>query len=164
MGKLIIVKNDKVEGTDKHNVKGTATNPAPPPPIVPYIGVGDFDYNGEMTELLSDFVTINGQPVATKKSKSFLALGEDVPPSGKHSGPQGKNFNPPSPKPIPITLMITDPIGEGNPSATSGSSFVTINSIAILLNNDKIDTCDGLGIPMNSTVTSKNQDFVFCSL
>ena len=61
------------------------------------------------------------------------------------------------------TLDITDPVGEGKPSATAGSSFVKIAGDAVLLDGDKIDTCDGLSIPMNSTVTAQNQDFVSCS-
>lgn len=161
MGKLIIVENDKVAGTDKHNVAGNATNPAAPPPTVPYKGVGDFDYVGKMTGDLSDLVKIAGKPVATKESKSALNLGEDT--SGKHAGLKGKNFVPPTPQPIAATLKITDKIGEGKPSATSGSSFVKINGVAVLLNDDKIDTCDGLEIPTNSTVTAENQDFVCCS-
>jgi hypothetical protein len=163
MGKLIVVENDKVEGTDKHNVTGQATNPSPPPPTVPYTGVGDFDYVGKMTDQLSDFVRIDGKQVALKNSKSALNPGENMPPSGKHSGPMGNNFKPPSPKPIPWSLSIKDPIGEGTPGATSGSSFVTVNGVAVLLDDDKIDTCDGLGVPMNSTVTAENQDFVSCS-
>ena len=160
MGKLAVVENDKVEGTDKHNVSGNATTPSGP---VPYGGVGDFDYVGKMTDQLSDFVKIDGKPVALKNSKSSLNPGEDIPPSGKHSGPMGKNFVPSAPAPIPISLSITDPIGEGNPSATSGSSFVKVDSVEVLLDSDKIDTCDGLGIPLNSTVTAENQDFVSCS-
>ena len=163
MGKLIVVENDKVEGTDKHNVSGNATNPGPPPPTVPYTGVGDFDYAGKMTDQLSDFVKIDGKPLVLKNSKSSLNPGEDIPPSGKHSGPMGKNFVPPAPVPIPISLSITDPIGEGNPSTTSGSSFVKVDGVEALLDSDKIDTCDGLGIPMNSLVTAENQDFVSCS-
>jgi hypothetical protein len=164
MGKLIVVENDKVEGTDKHNVSGQATNPSPPPPpTVPYTGVGDFDYVGKMTDQLSDFVKINGKPVALKSSKSSLNPGESSPPTGKHSGPAGKNFQPPTPVPIAASLSITDQIGEGKPSATSGSSFVKVASTAVLLDGDKIDTCDGLSVPMNSTVTAENQDFVSCS-
>ena len=73
MGKPIVVENVKVDGTDKHNVTGQATNPAPPPPpTVPYAGVGDFDYVGKMTDQLSDFVSIDGKPVALKSSKSSL--------------------------------------------------------------------------------------------
>ena len=163
MGKLIVVENDKVEGTDKHNVTGQATNPSPPPPTVPYTGVGDFDYVGKMTDQLSDFVKIAGKAVALKSSKSSLNPGENAAPTGKHSGPMGKNFVPPTPAPIPTSLSITDPIGEGNPSATSGSSFVKVDGVEVLLDGDKIDTCDGLGVPMNSTVTAENQDFVSCS-
>lgn len=164
MGKLIVVENDKVEGTDKHNVSGNATNPAPSPPTVPYTGVGVFDYKGKMTDQLSDFVCINGKPAALKNSKSSLNPGEDSSPIGNHSGPKGKNFIPSTPEPIPLTLSITDqPIGEGNPSSTSGSSFVKVDGVEVLLDSDKIDTCDGMGIPMNSTVTAENQDFVSCS-
>lgn len=163
MGKLIVVENDKVEGTDKHNVSGNATNPAAPPPTVPYTGVGDFDYAGKMTDQLSDLVKIDGKPAAFKSSKSSLNPGEDTPPTGKHSGPMGKNFVPPTPVPIAMSLSIADPIGEGSPSATSGSSFIKINGVEVLLDGDKIDTCDGLGVPMNSTVTAENQDFVSCS-
>jgi uncharacterized Zn-binding protein involved in type VI secretion len=163
MSKLIVVENDKVEGTDKHNVSGNATNPAAPPPTVPYSGVGDFDYVGKMTDELSDFVKVDGKPVAVKDSKSSLNPGESAPPAGKHSGPAGKNFVPPTPVPIAISLSISEPVGEGRPSVSSGSSFVKIDSVAVLLDGDKIDTCDGLGVPMNSTVTVENQDFVSLS-
>jgi hypothetical protein len=60
-------------------------------------------------------------------------------------------------------LSITDPVGTGKPSSTAGSSFVKIASVAVLLDSDKIDTCDGLSIPMNSTVTAEKQDFLKCS-
>jgi len=163
MGKLIVVQSDRVQGTDKHNVKGNATNPSPPPPTVPYAGVGEFDYVGEMTDQLSDFVKIGGKPVALKSSRSSLNPGEDIAPTGRHSGAMGKNFIPPTPAPISLSLSITDSIGEGNPSTTSGSSFVKIDGTDVLLDADKIDTCDGLGTPMNSTVTAENQDFVSCS-
>jgi hypothetical protein len=163
VGKLIVVENDKVEGTDKHNVSGNATNPAPPPPTVPYAGVGDFDYIGKMTVKLSDFVKINGSAVVLKNSKSKLNPGEDVAPTGKHSGPMGSNFNPPSPVPIAASLTISEPVGEGNPSASSGSAFVKVAGVEVILDGDNIDTCDGLRIPMNSIVTAENQDFVFCA-
>ena len=115
-----------------------------------------------MADQLSDFVSIAGKAAATVSSKSALNPGEDTP-AGKHHGMQGSNFLPPTPTPIAATISITDPIGEGRPSASSGSSFVSIGGDAVLLDGDKIDTCDGLSIPMNSTVTAKNQDFVNCS-
>lgn len=163
MGKPIVVENDRVEGTDKHNVTGKATNPAAPPPTVPYVGVGDFDYVGKMADQLSDFVSIDGKPVALKSSKSALNPGESTAPTGRHSGPMGKNFMPPSPAPIPLSLQITEPVGEGRPSVTSGSAFVKVNGVAILLDGDKLDTCDGTSKPMNSTVTAEQQSFVACS-
>ena len=35
MAKLIVVENDKVEGTDKHKVMGNAVPPVTPPPTDP---------------------------------------------------------------------------------------------------------------------------------
>jgi hypothetical protein len=166
MGKLVVVKNDKVEGTDKHNLSGPGTTPPPASSPAQYVGVGSFDYVGKMTDQLSDFVKIDGKPVAVKTSKSSLNPGETAPPAGKHSGPAVKNPLPPLTAPIIATvpaLKIDDPVGEGKPSAISGSKFVKIASSEVLLDADKIDTCDGFSIPMNSTVTAENQSFVSCS-
>lgn len=158
MGKCIVVENDKVEGTDKHNVSGSGIAGST---TVTYKGTGEFDYVGKMTDDLSDFVSIDGQHVALKTSKSSLDPGEDA--SGKHSGPMGSNFDPASPKPISNTLQIDDTIGEGKPSSGSGSSFVKIDGDEVLLDGDSIDTCDGEEAKKNSTVTAENQDFVSCS-
>jgi uncharacterized Zn-binding protein involved in type VI secretion len=166
MGKLAVVKNDRVEGTDKHNVTGLGPNPAAPPPTATYKGIGDFDYVGKMSDQLSDFVSINGKVLALTTSKSSLNPGENAP-GGKHFGSQGKNFvtvdGSIATTPTAVSLSITDTIGEGKPSANAGSNFVTVDGVAILLDGDKIDTCDGIGKLMNSTVTVENQDFVFCS-
>jgi hypothetical protein len=166
VGKLVVVENDKVEGTDMHNLTGPGTTTSSPPVAATYKGVGSFDYAGKMTDQLSDFVKVDGKPVALKTSKSSLNPGESAPPAGKHSGPAVKNPTPPLTSPIVATvpaLSITDPVGEGKPSATAGSQFVKVGSTALLLDADKIDTCDGLSIPMNSTVTAAEQDFVSCS-
>jgi hypothetical protein len=161
MGKFVVVKGDPVSGTDTHNVSGQATNPSAPPPTVPYTGVGDFAYNGAITGQLSDFVHIGGVPVALATSSSTLNAGEDSPPSGKHSGPQGTNFVPPAPAPIASTLSITDtPLGTGVPNAGAGSALLTVNGVKALLDADKIDTCSGVGATADSTVTAKGQDFV----
>lgn len=167
MGKLVIVENDGVAGTDKHNVVGDATNPAPPPATIPGAWIADFDYVGKMTDALSDFVRVDGQPVALVTSQSSLDPGEDAAPAGRHSGPMGSNFVPPPPAPQPAppltSLEIIDPIGIGDPNAAAGSSFVNAGGAALLLDGDAIDTCDGLSIPGNSTVTADHQDFVSCS-
>jgi len=168
MGKLIVVENDKVEGTDKHNVAGPAKNTKQSPPTVPNNWIADFDYVGKMTDQLSSFVTVDGKAVALKSSKSSLNPGETAPPLGKHSGPAGQNLVPTAdltnPDPADKALLtITDTIGEGKPSALSGSSFFKIDGAEVLLDGDKIDTCDGLSKPMNSTVIVQNQDFVSCS-
>jgi hypothetical protein len=65
--------------------------------------------------------------------------------------------------PTTATLNITDPIGTGVPNTGAGSTFVTIGGTKVLLDGDKIDTCDGLSVPANSTVTAEGQDFVNCS-
>lgn len=166
MGKLVVVENDKVEGKDKHNISGTGQTTSSPPSPCPYVGIATFDYAGKMTGQLSTFVKIDGKPVAVKTSTSSLNPGEDAP-SGKHGGPQASNPTPPIASPcnvMPIALSITDPIGKGQPSNAAGSKFVKIDSVAVLLDSDKIDTCDGI-VPTNSnsTVTAENQDFVSCS-
>ena len=161
MGKFVVVKADPVSGTDQHNVSGQATNPSPPPPTVPYSGLGDFTYNGAVTEQLSDFVTIAGVPVALVSSRSTLNAGEDSPPAGKHSGPQGANFVPPAPVPIAGTLSITDtPLGTGVPNAGAGSALLTVGGVKVLLDGDTIDTCSGVGAKAGSTVAAQGQDFV----
>ena len=165
MGKLVVVKDDKVEGKDKHNISGTGQTTSAPPSPCPYMGIATFDYVGKMTGQLSDFVKIDDQPVAVKTSTSSLNPGEDAP-SGKHGGPQASSPIPPIASPCntqAIALSITDPIGTGKPNSAAGSAFVKIDNVAVLLDSDKIDTCDGLSKPMNSTVTSEKQDFVSCS-
>lgn len=162
MAKQIVIDGDVVKGTDKHNVTGNATNPAAPPPTVPYAGIADFDYVGKMTGKLSDFVTIGGKAVAVATSESSLDPGESAL-TGKHGGLNGKNFTPPTPAAIPATISITDPIGKGVPGAAAGSGFVTIDGVKVVLDGDSIDTCDGLSIPGKSTVTASKQDFVSCS-
>jgi uncharacterized Zn-binding protein involved in type VI secretion len=153
MGKLIVVQNDAVQGTDKHPVAGSATNPAAPPPTVPYAGTGDYQYSGKMTVLLSTFVTIGGVPVALVTSQSSLD-------PGAHLAPSGSNFTPPTPVPIPATLNFVPPVvGIGVPNAASGSALLTVGGVKVLLDGDKIDTCDGTG-SANSTVTASGQTFV----
>ena len=166
MGKLIVIENDKVEGTDKHSLTGPG-NTIPPPPPVPatYVGSGSFDYVGKMTDQLSDFVNIDGKPVALKSSQSSLNAGESASPSGKHSGPMVKQPNPLLTTPIvaivPSLAIVPPPTGIGNPSTTAGSTFVKVASTAVLLDGDKLDTCGPP--PMNATVTAENQSFVSCS-
>ena len=164
MGTLVIVEGDAVEGTDKHNVSGTGTDSAIPGPGS-FTGFAEFDYKGSMTDELSDFVSIDGKPVALVSSKSSLDPGEDS--IGGHSPLSAKNITalvPPTITPGTETVTsITDPIGTGIPSAGTGSTFVKVGGDAFLFDGDSIDTCDGFSVPMNSTVTSSNQDFVSCS-
>jgi hypothetical protein len=160
MSKLVIVENDPVRGTDTHNVTGSDTSTPPNP----YAGTGDFDYDGAMTDRLSDFVRIAGTAVAVVSSGSTLNTGEDVAPAGKHSGPMGSNFTPAAPAPNPVTLQITDaPLGAGVPNAGAGSALLTIDGVKVLLDSDQIDTCSGVGAKAGSMVAATGQDFVTCS-
>src|SRR5574337_1291815 len=169
MGKFVVVKGDPVSGTDQHNVSGTATIPGTPPTTVTYTGVGDFAYNGAVTGQLSDFVTIGALPVALVTSRSALNAGEDSPPAGKHYGPNGTDFVPPTPVPPsppsptswPSPLSITDtPLGTGVPNAGAGSALLAVGGVKVLLDGDKIDTCSGVGAKAGSTVAAQGQDFV----
>jgi hypothetical protein len=155
VGKLVVVENDPVQGTDTHNVAGTDTFKNP------YSGTGDFDYKGKMTDALSDFFRIGGKPVATVGSRSSLDPGETAP-GGGHSGPRGSNWNPSAPAPDTALVNITGPVGEGRPSATAGSTFVKVGGEAVLMDADPIDTC-GIGPPANSRVAAEGQSFVSCS-
>ncbi|HEY2669138.1 MAG TPA: hypothetical protein VGJ07_02050 [Rugosimonospora sp.] len=160
MGKLVVVEGDPVRGTDTHNVSGM-TSSSPP---VAYTGVGDYQYTGSVTDALSDFVTIGGVPVALVSSKSSLDPGQTAPPAGGHSGPAGSNFAPPAPAPNPVTLSIVDsPLGTGVPNAGAGSGVLTVGGVKVLLDSDKIDTCSGIGVTADSTVTAQGQSFVTCS-
>ncbi|MGA7409141.1 MAG: hypothetical protein WBW33_01580 [Bryobacteraceae bacterium] len=161
MGKLVVVQGDAVQGTDTHTVSGNATNPAPPPPTVPYAGSGSYSYKGAITQALSTFVTIGGVSVALKTSQSSLNPGELT--SGGHAPLAGSNFLPPAPVPIAASLSFLPPVqGVGVPNAASGSALLTVGGVKVLLDGDKIDTCDGTG-SANSTVTASGQSFVSCS-
>lgn len=164
MGTLIVIDGDKVEGTDNHNVIGTGVPSPTPPPTVPITATADFDYKGSMTDELSEFVSINGGVIALVTSKSSLDPGEDA--IGGHAPISAKNIATVVPAVNAESELITkivDPIGIGIPSASAGSSFVKIDGDSVLLDGDKIDTCDGKSTIENSTVTVENQDFVSCS-
>ena len=172
MGKAVVVQGDSVKGKDTHNVVGVGPNPAfpPPPPTVTFVGTGSYTYTGSMTDSLSTFVQIGGKPVALVTSKSSLNPNETAPPTGGHSGPAGSNFAPGalSVAKLPLTLgppllIIKDVIGTGVPNAAAGSALLTIGSVKVLLDGDKIDTCDGTGSKGNSNVTASGQSFVSCS-
>lgn len=168
MGQLLVVKGDPVQGTDQHNVKGQGPNPAAPPPMALYVGIGDFAYKGSVTEALSTFVTIAGTPVALVTSRSGLDPGEDAP-GGGHVGPSGGNFvvGPGTVAATPTvddTLQITDkPLGTGVPNSAAGNALLTVGGVRVLLDGDAIDTCSGLGKPADSKVAARGQDFVTCS-
>ncbi|MFI7690056.1 hypothetical protein ACIBQ6_13350 [Nonomuraea sp. NPDC049655] len=155
MGRPVVVKNDPVRGTDQHNVTG--------PPANPYLGVGTFDYIGAITDQVSDFVTIDGVPVALVTSRSTLDPGQTTP-VGRHAGPQGTAFVPPAPPSVLATLTISDvPLGGGVPNAAAGSALLTIGGVKVLLDGDLIDTCSGIGAPAGSKVSARGQSCLTCS-
>ncbi|MET0622218.1 MAG: hypothetical protein ABW250_04470 [Pyrinomonadaceae bacterium] len=160
MGKLVIVRNDSVEGTDTHPVSGSGT--APNGATVAYAGAASFAYRGRVTQQLSDFVRVNGAPLAVKSSRSALNPGETAA-GGGHAAASGGGFVPPSPTPIPNTLKIDAEIGEGRPSATAGSRFVSAGGSPVLLDGDPFDTCGPAAGAANSTVDAVTQNFISCS-
>lgn len=167
MAKLVVVEGDPVQGTDKHNVSGLGPNPAAPPPTANFVGIGSFQYVGSITDSLSSFVKVGGKPAALISSNSSLNPGQSAPPAGLHSGPAGSDFVPGAGSvaqvPTTATLSITDTIGTGVPTSAAGSALLTIGGTKVLLDGDKIDTCDGLGAKANSTVTAAGQSFMRCS-
>ena len=155
MGKLVVVKGDAVQGTDTH----TVTWLGPPPASLTVPGTADYKYNGTITAMLSAFVKMGGQPVALASSQSSLQSGA----AGGHLPPLGKNLKPTSPAPTPGSLKLVPLIvGVGKPNAASGSSLLTIGKVKVLLDGDKMDTCDGTS-SANSTVAASGQTFVKCS-
>ena len=150
MGKLIVVQGDTVKGTDTHTVSGMTASP--PPPVI-YAGTGSYKYDGKMTDSLSTFVKIGGKPLAVVSSQSSL--------NSPHIATAGSEFKPPTAN--PATLSFSPPVaGTGVPNAAAGSALLTIGGTKVLLDGDKIDTCDGTG-SANSTVTAVGQAFVTCS-
>ncbi len=164
MGKKVVVENDEVEGKDTHTVAGNALTSSTPPVTVPFTGKGDFDYKGKMTDALSDFVRIDGKPVATVQSRSSLNPGETAP-GGGHD-PDSGSITPLAPTgvtPVEKSMSLTDAVGEGKPSASAGSGFVKVGGQNLLLDGDPLDSCGSLSNPMNSKVTASGQSFVSCS-
>jgi hypothetical protein len=155
MGKLVVVQGDAVQGKDTH----TVTWVGPAPANTPASGNADFQYVGSITAMLSAFVKMGGQAVALATSQSSLESGA----AGGHLPVEAKNFQPPAPPPTPGSVMLVPPIvGVGKPNAASGSSLLTIGKVKVLLDGDKMDTCDNTG-SANSTVTASGQTFVKCS-
>lgn len=159
MGKLLVVQGDAVSGTDTHTIAGFFKAGSPPPP---YSGTGDYTYNGKITDGLSTFVKIGGKAVALVTSTSSLNSGE-TSKGGGHSPESGLPSKYVPPGPDTSTLQFVPPIkGVGVPNAAAGSALLTLGGVKVLLDTDKIDTCDGTG-SANSTVTASGQSFVNCS-
>ena len=126
MGKLVVVQDDSVQGTDTHKVTGPAV---PPPPGSTFVGTGSYQYKGGMTGNLSTFVKISGKPVALVISQSSLNPGE-TSPGGGHNAMSGTNFKPTSPVPVPASLNFVPPVvGMGVPNTAAGSALLTIGEI-----------------------------------
>ncbi|MEV8509045.1 hypothetical protein AB0368_30005 [Actinoplanes sp. NPDC051475] len=157
MAKALIVKNDPVDGTDTHQVDGL--NTANPP--TPYVGTGDYTYQGAVTGGLSDFVTAGGTPVAVVTSTSSLR------PEGElaHKPLSGSNYQPAAPPPAPPSLKFTPPtgVGDGKPGAPAGSALLTVGGVKVLLDGDKFDTCGIPGGTGKGTVAAQGQTFVTCA-
>ena len=166
MAKLVVLKGDPVTGTDTHKVKGFGPNPSAPPPEVVFAGTGDFKYKGSVTDQLSDFVTVNGTPLALVTSKSSLDPGEKDT-GGGHNGASGAKYTPDDQSAattptVDARLKITDGLDPGLPNSGAGSLLLTVGGVKALLDADKIDTCGPNHQTANSLVAATGQDFVRC--
>lgn len=154
MAKLLILKKDPVDGKDTHAVTGLLESD----PTKPYAGTGDYTYKGEVTEGLSDFVSIDGTPLTVVTSAAKLR------DDGKeaHSAKSGTNFKPPSPAgPDTSKAMVFVPptgVGDAKPGTAAGSTLLRVNGTKALLDGDKFDTC-GIGTA-KATVAAKKQSWV----
>lgn len=159
MGKSMVVQGDPVQGEDAHEIMGLDSQ-TPPAGPQPYAGTARYKYEDAIKEQLCDFIKINGIALALVTSGSRLAAG-----SGGHVPALGKSFNPAAPPPNKATLQFkkAGAIGPGKPSAGAGSRFVKAGGQAVLLDGDKIDSCDDTGATGNSSVRASGQSFVTCS-
>lgn len=157
MPKPLVVKGDPVDGTDKHDVKGTFP---PPPPVPPtYEGKGDYAYKGEVTQDVSDFVTVGGEPLALVTSGSKLRSDGTL----DHQPMRGSSFAPPGPLPSSLQFVPPTDVGAGQPGEKAGSGLLTVDGDRALLDGDPFDTCGIPGGKASSTVAAKHQTFVTCS-
>jgi hypothetical protein len=157
--KKIIVKGDPVTGSDNHEVSGTGNDPSTGSPVAGK-WKGTYSYAGTMTEALSDFMTIQDDPVAVVVSRSSLDGTSHVPASGTGFAPVPPT-TPPVPNPALSPMAFTKTVGAGAPRTGAGSSFVTVNgATAVLLDADRIDTCGEERGSGNSEVKSSKQSFV----
>ena len=151
MAKLLILKKDPVDGKDTHAVSGLLKSD----PTKPYAGTGDYTYKGEVTEGLSDFVRIDGIPLAVVTSASKLRDdGKDA-----HAAKNGSNFIPDGPD-TSLAVLFVPPtgVGDGKPGTAAGSTLVRVAGAKALLDGDKFDTC-GVGTG-TATVAAKKQSWV----
>jgi hypothetical protein len=152
MAKKIVVKGDKVSGTDTHGVQGPGTTQGGQ--SATFTGTASYSYDGSITDDLSDFVTVAGVPVALVTSGSTLTAGSHTPSSGT-------SFTPATPiTPIPASLQFTGTVGKGKPGQGAGSTFVEVGGAPVLLDGDKLDTCGSEPGTGNSSVAASEQDFV----
>ena len=144
----IVVARDKVDGADKHQVNITVSgNPA--------VGVGDYDYKGEVSTGLSDFVSVDGTFVGLVSSGSKLRS-DGV---SAHAAPGATSVTP-TPDGAPVSFVVPAGVGDGVPSSGTGSPLFTVGGVKVLLDGDKFDTCGiatGIG---KASVAASGQDWV----
>ena len=156
MAELLVVKDDPVDGTDTHLVTGMFMAGSPPPA---YSGAGDYDYLGAVAGGLSTLVRIDGVPLAVVTSTSSLR------PAGtsKHVASAGGNFVPAGPNTGTLLFSPATGVGDGAPSASAGSSLLTVDGVKALLDGDTFDTCTIPGGKAKASVQAKGQSWVTSS-
>jgi uncharacterized Zn-binding protein involved in type VI secretion len=155
MGKLVVVEGDPVTGNDIHTVSGTTSQGSL------YLGTGKFAYNGSVTAQLSDFVSIDGTPVALVASGSSLGPTETA--TGGHGPLSGSDFSAPGPAPKSPVSFLDAPLGAGSPSSGAGSGLLTVDGVKVLLDGDSFDTCGPAPTTAGSSVAAQGQEFVTCA-
>ncbi len=120
-------------------------------------------YIGKITDSLSAFVKIGGKPVAVVTSKSLAESWRDRAAGGRTLRGRGQQLSAACACANPHQPFDYRRDRHGRTERLGGSGVLTIGGVKVLLDGDKIDTCDGLGTPANSTVTAAGQSFVNCS-
>lgn len=113
-------------------------------------------YKGAVTDNLSEFVRIGGQPIAHTSSGSTL-------PQGGHAVASPSDLTSLIPVPNKLEAFVTQPDGKGVPNERAGSIFVRVGGEPVLLDSDKFNTCGSSKGFGNSSVSAGGQAFVRCS-
>lgn len=121
--KKLVVKDDQVSGTDKHDVTIQVGNS-------PQSGTATYDWKGPVRAEKAPFFTIGGKAVATVDDKADL------------QSPHVLTAGTPSPAGT-ITAWVGSPSNDAHPASGAGSTFFKAGGAYVLLDSDKFSGCQG---------------------